>query len=928
MQRNVHWSKLFRRPGNFFLTFKSLTPFRMIAAIFTSKRLVTFLTALFFTCRLLAQSGEHLQDNWIPDYGVSRVEHSNGYTMLSGYFGQVGPYHGGGVTTDPTTGAIDTAMPKIHGSVNEVISDGNGGWYVAGFFEAIDTVRIQNLAHIKSDKTVDRTWKPNPDGDVLVLSLSGSTLYAAGSFTLIAGQSRKNLASFNAATGALTPWNPAPDNAIYSLAVSGATVFVGGYFSNIGGAARTGVAAIDASTGVATSWAPVLAGASTPYVYTIKVDATNIYIAGYFLTVGGVARASIAQFNITTGALTGWDAKLTATPFQVYVYDFEVTTNVVFVAGYFTAVNGAPGSTLVALDRGKASLLAWDPAMTGTSVSKLSTSGNTLYLAGYFDQVGGVERYGAAAVDISDMGTFTLTNWAPKPNTLNVTVIAPTASAVFVSGYMNGFNWLDRPGFALLSDATHEAWPFPVDLSGGGNINTIAVKDNVLYIGGRFNLIGRTVRNNLAAFDLTTGALLPWDPSVDGLSAGDPAAEVYNIRIKDNLLYVAGRFKSVNNANTIRFGLAAVDLTTGVANAWNPSIGDGKTIDQGVNSIDIVGNTVYAAGYFSLVGGNNARGNLAAIDATSGSVLPWAPMSNGEVRKIRVAPNAAYVVGDFANGIGGQIRDAGIAALDLSTGNTLAWDTLFGGQVTDIALNTTDLYVSGYFIYVGKSFTDRPGLCSFSLATGALNPWLPDNGDGGEGGYSVESISLSPTKLYIGGYINYFGLENRENYGEYGICPAAPTINSSSDGSTLTTPTPLAGSTIQWYRNNEAISGATATTLPINMFENAVYAVEVTYFGCVGRSADYTYLITGAEKQSSIGALYPNPVRDELNVHLKETASSVTFTLNDITGRPMKVVQSSGQDHVLSVRDLPTGPYVLMIDIGAQKQAHKIIKIN
>lgn len=900
----------------------------MTAATSTSRRLVTFLAALCFTFRLLAQSGEHLQDNWIPDYSVSRVEHSNGYTMVSGYFGQFGPYQGGGVALDPTTGALDPAMPTIHGSVQEVISDGNGGWYVAGFFNGIDTVNIQNLAHIKSDKTVDRTWKPNPDSNVNALILSGSTLYVGGDFTLIAGQSRKNLVSFNASTGALNTWNPAPDNTVYSLAVSGTTVYVGGYFSNIGGAARTGVAAIDASTGVATSWAPVLAGSSTPYVYAIEIDATNIYIAGYFLTVGGTPRASIAQFNITTGALTSWDPKLTYTPFQIYVYDIAVTTNAVFITGFFNAVNGVSRSTLVALDRSKASLLAWDPAMTGTSINKLSVSGSTLYLAGYFDQVGGLERYGAASIDISDMSTVKVTNWAPKPNTLNTSVIAPTTSAVFVGGYMNGFNWLDRQGFALLSDATHEPWPFQVDLSGGGNINTIAVKGNVLYIGGRFNLIGRDTRNNLAAFDLTTGALLPWNPSVDGLSAGDPNAEVYNIRIKDNLLYVAGKFRSVNNANTIRFGLAAVDLTTGVANAWNPSVGDGKTIDQVVYSIDIVGNTVYAAGSFNLVGSNNARGNLAAIDATSGSVLPWAPMSTGEVRKIRIAPNAAFVVGDFAQGIGGQIRNANIAALDLSTGTTLPWDTLFGGRVADIALSATDLYVAGNFSYVGKAFADRPGLCSFSLATGALNPWVPDNGDGGEGGYQVETITISPTKLYIGGYINYFGRENRENYGEYGICPAAPTISSSSDGTSLTTPTPLAGSTIQWYRNNVAVSNATGTSLPINMYENATYAVEVTYFGCLGRSTDYTYLITGAEKQSASWALYPNPVRDELNVHLKEAASSVTFTISDITGRPMKVIQGSGQDHVLSVRDLPVGPYVLMIDVGTQKQAHKIIKVH
>jgi len=903
----------------------------MIAATLTSRRLVTFLASLFFTCRLLAQSGEHLTDNWVPDYSVSRVEHSNGYTMLSGYFSKVGPYQGGGVTTDAENGTIDTNSPKINSSVNQAVSDGNGGWYVSGYFDAIDTVRIQYLAHIKSDHTVDRTWKPNPNGTIYALYFDGNTLYVGGNFNLIAGQTRTNLASFNTSTGALNAWNPAPDNEVYALAASGSTVYAGGYFSNIGGVARSGIAALNASTGIPTTWAPALGATYKPYILDIKIEGNSIFLGGYFSTIGGAPHAGLAQFNLTTGALMAWDSKLTAAPYEVTVNNIEVTTNVVFVNGTFTAVNGTARNSLVALDRGKASLLGWDPAIpTNESVSETALFGNTLYLAGYFSSAGGVAKEGAAAIDISNISTVTVTNWAPHPNYYaSIEAIAPTASTVFVGGGMSGYDWIDRNGFALLDDATHKPWPFDVDLSGGGNINTIAVKGNVLYIGGRFNLIGRDSRHNLAAFDLTTGELLDWNPSIDGVNAQDPA-EVFNIRIKDNLLYVAGQFYTAN-ANTtpaIRPGLAAIDLVTGVANAWNPSVGDGKTTTQYVNSIDIVNNTVYLAGSFSLVGGSNVRGNLAAVDATTGAVSPWAPMSNGAVQKVRVASNAAFVVGDFGNGIGGQVRSARIAAVDLNKGATLPWDTLFGGSVYDIALSATDLYVAGGFDYVGKAFTFRPGLCSFSLATGALNNWVPDAGDAGEGGYDVEALGISANKLYVGGYINHFGMENRENYGEYGICPAAPVINSSADGTSLTTPTPLAGSTLQWYRNNVAVSDGTTTTLPINMFENAVYAVEVTYFGCVGRSTDYTYLITGAEKQSATFALYPNPARDELNVHLKEAASSVTFTINDITGRPMKVVQGSGQEHVLSLRDLPAGPYVLMIDIGVQKQAQKIIKIN
>jgi hypothetical protein len=902
----------------------------MTAAISTSRKLVTFLAALFFTCHLLAQSGEHLTDNWIPDYSVRRVEHSNGYTMLSGYFTQVGPYQGSGAMTDPTNGKIDLASPKINSSVTGAVSDGNGGWYVSGYFNAIDTVRIQSLAHIKSDKTVDRTWKPNPDGSIYALYFDGSTLYVGGNFSLIGGQTRKNLASFNTATGALNAWNPAPDNEVYALAASGSTVYAGGYFSTIGGVARSGIAALNASTGAATTWAPVLAATYHSYVTDIKIDATYIYVAGYFATVGGAAHGGLAQFTLATGALNPWDAKLTATPYETTVNNIEVTANVVFVNGSFTAVNGTPRTSLVALDRSKASLLGWNPAIPANEyVSELSVFGNTLYLAGYFTSIGGAASNGVAAIDISDMSTVKVTNWEPHPNyASSIEVIAPTASTVFIGGGMSGYDWVDRAGFALMDDATHEAWPFDVDLSGGGNINTIAVKGNVLYIGGQFNLIGRDSRHNLAAFDLTTGQLLDWNPSIDGVNGQDPA-EVFNIRIKDNLLYVAGKFYTAN-ANTtplIRPGLAAIDLTTGVANAWNPSVGNGKTTDQYVNSIDIVNNTVYLAGSFNLVGGNNTRGNLASVDATTGAVLPWAPISSGAVDKIRVASNAAFVVGDFANGIGGQVREARIAAVDLNKGTTLPWDTLFGGSVYDIALSATDLYVAGGFDYVGKAFTFRPGLCSFSLATGALNNWVPDAGDAGEGGYDVESLGISASKLYVGGAINYFGLENRENYGEYSICPAPPVISISQEGTTLGIPATTG--TIQWYRDNTLLTGATSNTLPINIYENGVYSVAVNFNGCIGTSDPFVYLITGREKEkSAVLSLYPNPVRDELNVQLKETVPAVTFTLSDVTGHNLKVIQGSGQQHVLSVRDLPAGPYVLMIDIGGQKQAHKIIKIN
>jgi hypothetical protein len=140
------------------------------------------------------------------------------------------------------------------------------------------------------------------------------------------------------------------------------------------------------------------------------------------------------------------------------------------------------------------------------------------------------------------------------------------------------------------------------------------------------------------------------------------------MKIKDNTLYIGGKFLAINAA--FRPGLAAIDLNSGIATNWNPAVGDQKTTNEVVNSIDIVGNTVYAAGQFTLLSGNQPRGNIAAIDATTGAILPWKPISNGMVDKIRVAGNVAYVVGEFANGVGGSVpRNPGIRVRPLLAGN-------------------------------------------------------------------------------------------------------------------------------------------------------------------------------------------------------------------------------------------------------------------
>src|SRR5438105_9050319 len=68
-----------------------------------------------------------------------------------------------------------------------------------------------------------------------------------------------------------------------------------------------------------------------------------------------------------------------------------------------------------------------------------------------------------------------------------------------------------------------------------GAVNAVAIDsaNNIVYIGGTFSQVCGIPRNKLAAMNLTTGAILPWNPGVNG--GGVTALYVHN-----KSLYVAG----------------------------------------------------------------------------------------------------------------------------------------------------------------------------------------------------------------------------------------------------------------------------------------------------------------------------------------------------------------------------------------------------
>jgi hypothetical protein len=829
--------------------------------------------------------------------------------MLSGSFSSLSKYSGGAIYTDVATGeTMDETWPKVNGQVMDIISDDNGGWYIGGYFDRVDTVKANNLVHIKGDKTVDRTWKPNPDNAPSALKLNGTTLYVGGYFSEIAGELRNNLVSFNTSTGALNAWNPNPNSWINDLEISGSSLIVSGSFTLMAANVRTRLASFDMVTGSLTPWAPNV----NAQVGRIAVDGTGVFAAGDFTSAGGSARVGLSRIDLTSGLATAPAITLNS---GGYVSDIQVAGGTLYLAGSFTTVNATARNHLASVNIATNAVNTLNLNLTNDDyVSRIAQDGTTLYLIGTFNTINGIARNNAAAVNST---TGVLVNWDPSTQGYLNTVL-PTSSGVWIGGSITTFGNNAYNGFVLIEETTNTLWPYQTDV--GGYINTIAVKDNVVYIGGQFNSINKTPRSNLAALDLRTGTLLPWDPGVYGLSITDRTAVVNSIKIKDNLLFVGGRFYAVNSMATVRPALAAVDLTTGAATTWNPLVGDGKTMNEYVNSIEISGTTLYAGGLFNLLNLNTTRNNVAAISTENANILAWNPNSSGEIFRIQANASTVYVAGSFPNGIGGVSRPHGVAAID-AAGTVTVWNPTFDGNVYDLTLQGNNLFVGGYFSTIDNKF--KPGLASFNTTNGSLNNWTPDIEDDGEGGYSTNTLSASTSRLFVGGYFQRVGGELRPYYAEYDLCPGKPTIVLT--GNTFST---TATGNLQWYAYGQQVPGETGSTFEVSPIEYGVYAVSVTEFGCETISDDAIYAVTALEATSESPLnVYPNPVEDALILEMPVTTQPLNITITDMMGRVL-LSERNTIIHPVSFSGYKPGTYVLVVQAGDARYVKKIMKVR
>jgi hypothetical protein len=718
-------------------------------------------------------------NDWVTNGPVTAIARSGSTIYLGGSFSQVGPRTGPAVTFTGGSSTPDASFPQVSGGqglVNAAISDGAGGWYLAGSFSRVGSVARAGLAHVLSGGSVDPSFAPSLEvahnASAAALALSGSTLYVGGHFSAISGVARSGVAALNTSDGSLQSWNPGPSAGVASvetLAVSAGVLYVGGSFTEMGGQPRASLAAFTTSTGALTSWAPQATG-TFPTVKALAISGSTIYLGGYFDHVAGQPRAGFSAVD-TTGTLGSWNPEASgcSTPGLA----LAASGTAVYVSGCFTHIGGQARAGFAALDPTNGSATSWDPATSGGTVEAIVASGATIYASGSFTHIGGKTRNGVAALDAT---TAEASSWNPNLNlnpnpteATQVTALAFDGTRVFVGGSFSSAGGLARSDLAAIDATTGEATAWnpgltPVFTLVNQPVRALSVAGGAVYVGGSFSAAGGQPRANLAALDPVTGAATSWNPGATSASAENSV--VGALLATPSVVYVGGSFTTLGGSP--RANLGAVSVASGLATSWNPPSSVVKaTSEHGVAAIDALalsGSTLYAGGGLTAAGGH-ARTGAAAFSTETGEPSEWNPVievfsGTPYASGLAVATNTVYVAAGPggllavdpatgaaqpwrptyppASGLGSGVPSVAAAngavylpgaALDAASGLALGWGDPLSSFSFGSPTTAAKVITSGNHVYLAGAFrtteyAPASGFAAFTI-TGALNTAPP-----------------------------------------------------------------------------------------------------------------------------------------------------------------------------------------------------------
>ncbi len=303
--------------------------------------------------------------------------------------------------------------------------------------------------------------------------------------------------------------------AVNAFAFDGRFLYAGGNFSSVDGVTKAngediaGLVRFDFQNGgdLDDTWNPEPFHAFGTDITSMELNdlKNTLYIAGDLTTVQGTARSAMAEVNLDdSGTPTAWDPAPATAPEDI---KFDSALAQVYIAGVFSSVYAdATVPRLARLNTAGAGSVdaTWKPAPNAITRT-IHLEGTRIFVGGEFTSIGSTPTARNSVAEIDSVGAVTSFN----PNVTNTATVA-----VFD-----------------LDKITEET----LSLSG--------VFKDYLLIAGRFDDVGGTARQSIAAVDITTAAVHEWNPN-----PGNPAVgtnQMLGLTVKNRTVYVMGSYNDI-----------------------------------------------------------------------------------------------------------------------------------------------------------------------------------------------------------------------------------------------------------------------------------------------------------------------------------------------------------------------------------------------
>ena len=540
---------------------------------------------------------------------------------------------------------------------------------------------------------------------------------------------------------------------VYALDTFQGQLVAAGEFSAVGGTPAHGVARWD---GVAWSpfGAPPFDGVDGPRfarVFDVEVLGDRLYVAGAFLTAGGVVVNNVACWDELAqawlplaGGTDGW-------VFALEVYD-DGTGAKLYAGGDFQTAGGVPAAGLARWDELTQSWSAVG-AFDGPVNALLATSfegQDRLFIGGDFEVAG--------PVGARNLVSLTGSTFQPLANAFNNGVDGVVLSlavfddgggggpALFVGGDFQTAANVPAARVAFWRGGSWTALGSGVGAGATEDVRTMVSYDDgsgpVLVVGGRVTRVGTVAVDTTTPFGGQGGTTIPavnnhgddtlgggnsvvgsWDGTSWSGVGQNMNDTVFDMEVVGGQLFAAGRFTSADTEHMQR--IARWDPGQGKWIALATGSGLGHTV-RAFATLDVGdGEKLIAAGDFVTAGSGAAK----RIAQWEGLQQQWVPLdagTNGRVLALSPLPGFGLAVGGAFTEAGGM--PASRVALWDAVGSS--WVPLGTGMDAPVHALISHDDGSGGALYAAGEFEQAGGTTAYHIARWDGSAWadLPAGG--------------------------------------------------------------------------------------------------------------------------------------------------------------------------------------------------------